>query len=282
MFINKGEGAIISTLPITFYVYLYYNYVLGNTHTSELMLIFSIGIFFIFFRKLEEPEELLFLDKGTGGYWGEGYCLVPSFAPFLRNIGINFPWGLRNGRLNEVHERTRNIDIHHYQDQRDLNYRVNVETSLMVANINRLFDNLIRWIFGFNKGKPELFYQRIGFRIIILALILGWGGNTFSQKETNSRPKVEETDIELLTKNLNLLEVSAGDCVKIPNGAIARIGIWTLPTRYTNNISDLIYVELDGKLQKWLWSNAFRDKPIFSKRQIVLAMTVGGDGQICF
>lgn len=273
MFITKTEGAILSILPISCYLTPYYIYVARNEYTFNLMLLFSTGVFFIFFRVLKEPEELIYLDAGTGGYWGEGYCLVPSFLPFLRNIGINFPWGLRNRRLEGMSERTKNINIHHHQDQRELNYRVNIETSLLTANLNRLFERIGSWIFNINNGKPELFYQRIGFRLMILALILGYGANFFFPKKIqfNGSNQISE-----------LLAVNKNECVKIPDGTIARIAIWSLPTEYTDNISDGILIEVDNKLYEWTWSKAFKEGPTFTKQQIVQTKTIKGDGKICF
>lgn len=184
VFLTKTEAVIIS-VPILFcYTFPYYLWVSHGNHETFLTLLYFFGVFFLLFRKLEEPEELLFLDRGTDGYWGEGYCLVPNFLPFLRNIGINFPWGLRNSRRNILQEeRLRNIDIHHYQDQRDMSYRVNAETSLFAANMNRFFEKLFKWIFSIDEGKPELFYHRIGFRFMLLALILAYTSD-FSKSVT--------------------------------------------------------------------------------------------------
>lgn len=273
MFITKSEGAVLSIFPITCYLAPYYYYVDGNEYTFKLMILFSVGVFFTFFRVLKEPEELMYLDAGTGGYWGEGWCLVPSLLPFLRNIGINFPWGLRNRRLEELEERRKNTDIHHYQDQREMGYRVNVQTTLFAANTNRLIESIIRWVTGYEKGKIELFYQRIGLRIMIPALILGWGANFFFPKTNQSNGSVQYSQ---------LVEVNKGECVKIPDGVIVRIAVWSLPTKYPENISDDIVIESDDKLYKWTWSRAVREKIIFTKQQIIQTKTAKGDGKLCF
>lgn len=165
---------------MSLYITPYYAYVHGNTYVFQLMLLYSIGVLSVFFRVLEEDEEVTFLDKGTGGYWGEGWCLVPSFLPFLRNIGptgINFPFGLRNRRRKELEERRRNVDIHHYRDQDKMEYHVNVQTTMLGANTNRFFEGFFRWFFGYEKGRFDLLFQRFGFRVMLLALVAGWFTN---------------------------------------------------------------------------------------------------------
>lgn len=273
MFITKTDGVILSVIPISCYLTPYYIFVSRNQYTLPLTLVFFAGVLLVLFRLLKEPEEVMFFDAGTGGYWGEGWCLVPSFTPFLRNIGINFPWGLRNRRLEELEERRKDVDIHHYQDQREMGYRVNVQTTLFAANVNRLFESIVRWVTGYEKGKRELFYQRIGFRIMLLAIILGWGANFFFPKPNQGNGSVQFSQ---------LVEVHKGECIKIPDGVIVRIAVWSLPTKYQENISDDILIESDDKLYKWTWSRAIREKIIFTKQQIIQTKTVSGDGKLCF
>ncbi len=108
---------------------------------------------------------------------------------------------------------------------------------------------------------------------MIPALILGWGANFFFPKTSKSDPSLQFSQ---------LVEVNKGECVKIPDGVIVRIAVWSLPTKYPENISDDIVIESDDKLYKWTWSRAVREKIIFTKQQIIQTKTVSGDGKLCF
>ncbi len=108
---------------------------------------------------------------------------------------------------------------------------------------------------------------------MIPALILGCGANFIFPKTNQSNGS---------DRYSQLVEVNKGECVKIPDGVIVRIAVWSLPTKYPENISDDILIESDDKLYKWTWSRAVREKIIFTKQQIIQTKTAKGDGKLCF
>lgn len=192
MKISKATGAtFVFAIPLQIYTYFFRGFVHGNPYFVELNLTFLLGFFFLFFRVLKEDTELMFFGKGTGYYWGEGFCFDPSLVPFLSEIGIFIPWGLRPPRSAGINRLAEKVNIHHYQDQREMRYNVNVETSFFAATMHRIASNFIGWFFGFKKGEEHLIYRRIGIRIILVAVVAGFMTNKINDiKNTSFIPDI--------------------------------------------------------------------------------------------
>jgi hypothetical protein len=125
-------------------------------------------------------------------FWKNGFCLVPSLFPALHNIGVHLGWDLRKSVKQEVVVFNPNINIKHLRDQTIPEYKVNVETSLLMMHGSRISGNIWTWFWvDWKNGDPELIYQRIGFRMILIPLLYGLIGNTWnswfpSKKDANT------------------------------------------------------------------------------------------------
>mgnify|MGYP006054362273 CR=1 FL=1 len=181
MIITKKQGAMISLGIIGFYTFLYYFFVKNNTAWFYLTVLFFIGALAHFVRENRDGAQLRFGGAPTGVYWDAGYCLVPSILHILHNINIYLLWD-----LDEPESENSNISIDTYQDQRQSQYHVRANVSIFWLNVDKLVSVFLSWFFGFQKGRNKLLYQRIGFRIILVAIVIGWVCNSFAPK-----PKVE-------------------------------------------------------------------------------------------
>ena len=179
-FITKWQGFLLCLLLTVPYEFFYFQYFGSNLYTIHLMALFGFGVILHFFHIIEPAEraELVFNGKATGLCWEDGYCFTPSLLPILHYFGIYLLWSLKKPRsFYGVEER--NVYVDHFQDQRLPQYRVNVETSFFTATASRVFNNILCWFIGVEKGKEELLFQRVGFRVMLAAVILGWGANAF-------------------------------------------------------------------------------------------------------
>jgi hypothetical protein len=165
---------------MSLYIIPYKGFVSGTTYASYLILLFIIGVIFMFLVKIEPGTvaELIFFDKATGTYWADGLCLVPTLFPFLHNVGIHFFWWLKKPGV--AYSGSAPPYVHHHRDQRQMEYKVNVETTFFKATVARIAGNMFDWFFNIKRGDPELLFQRLGVRIVIVALILGAGSRVAS------------------------------------------------------------------------------------------------------
>ena len=192
MYITKGQGALYTMLPVSLYVIPYYGFVSGNGYTLELLALFTFGVLFLFLVKIEPGTQgqLLWFEKlvrdtnGRPCLWEDGLCLVPTLFPFLHKVDIHLFWWIKKPITEEDYLNNQNGPyIHHHVDQREMRYNVNVDTSLFMANLQRITGNIFGWFFGITRGNPALLFQRVGTRIIILALLLGFGFNQSASQQ---------------------------------------------------------------------------------------------------
>lgn len=190
--ISKVTGAIIA-LVFMYFVYIdnYRDFVSETIYANELLMFFSLGTLSLFFVKIEPntKAEVTFWGSATGVFWGDGYCLMPTPFPTLDSLDIHFFWWLEKPITEKEYFRhTERNATHHYQDQRDPRFNINVQTSLLTAQTTRITGNILSWFFMFWKGDKELMYQRLGIRIIFIAIVLGYGANTFFPKNEDAAP----------------------------------------------------------------------------------------------
>ncbi len=193
MRIGKLAGAIISLLIMSVYVYYYQKWIKNLPYSFQLTCFFFLGIFLHFLRKIEAgtTAELLFFEKSTNYFWSDGFCLVPSLFPALHNIGIYLLWNLKKETYEELQLFNPNIKIEHthFRDQRLPEYKIKTDASLLSMTIYRIFANLGNWFFSIDRSHPELVYQRIGFKIILLAVIYGFIANSWINLPFNQQKK---------------------------------------------------------------------------------------------
>jgi hypothetical protein len=145
------------------------------------MIFFAFGVLLHFFEVIKPGTraELVFVGKARNFFWEDGYCLVPSFMPILHNFGVRPLWSLKKADILPVYRGDRDVSIDHFQDQRLPRYNVNTQTSMFGMFISRISEAVFGWFLGIQKGDPELLFQRLGSRIIILSIVLGFIANTF-------------------------------------------------------------------------------------------------------
>lgn len=160
------------------YVFIYYQWTKDSPYSIKLVSLFFCGLFFHFFRKIEPgtEAELIFFGKATGKFWEDGFCLVPSLLPILHTIGIYLLWDLKKPIDPHVHKSSpgRTINVEHFHDQRLPMYQVKTKTSLLGMQASRLTGNIFGWFFSVDRKNSELMFQKIGFRIVLVALAAGW------------------------------------------------------------------------------------------------------------
>lgn len=221
MKINKVQGALISLFIMSFYVIPYYNFVEDIPFETELTVLFSVGILFHFIRNIEVGTEskLLFFHQWTGKVWTEGLCLIPSLLPFLHNFGIHLLWDLHKPKYEYSPSRESRVNINNFQDQKLSQYRVGTHTSLFWLNVDKFFSGLIRWFFiEWKDGDPELLFQRVGFRIILVAVSLGGAIGTYVSARNSIQPEkrnlvVAPTGVQ---NGVFVFSPTRGQCVEVP------------------------------------------------------------------
>lgn len=177
--VTKQESAILALIPISIYIATYVMWIAGNPSWVQLSCIFGIGTFLLFTLKIEPGcrGELLWNDKATGYFWEDGLCLMFTIFPLLHAIGIHpFFWIKKDYRENLHLHDARPVTIHHNQD--DFTHRTYSQVSFGKGNFYRILSKITKgiwgWFTGFGIGHPDLIYQRIGWRIMVLAILAGF------------------------------------------------------------------------------------------------------------
>lgn len=187
--ITKTQGAILCLFLCIPYGLLYYGYFGQNQFTPQLLTFFLFGVLLHFFQKIEPGTraELVFFGKARNFFWEDGYCLVPSFLPILHQVGIHLLWSLKKAVYSGIYRSDRDVSIEHFQDQRRPNYNMNTQTTMFGMAVSRILEVIFGWFLEISRGDPELLFQRIGQRIMVLSIILGAFANIFfPNKETRS------------------------------------------------------------------------------------------------
>ena len=168
----------------------YYSYFGNNQYTHQLAALFLFGVLLHFFQKIEPGTyaELVFFGKARNFFWEDGYCFVPSFLPILHHFGIYLLWSLKKAITEPLYRNDRDVSIEHFQDQRRPVYNMNTQTTLLGMAVSRVIEGVFGWFFGIKRGDPELLFQRLGGRIIILAIIFGIIANTFFPNGGTKQP----------------------------------------------------------------------------------------------
>ncbi len=197
-YITKSQATLLCLILVLPYLYFYYSYFGNNQYSLKLTALFLFGVLLHFFHKIEPgtQAELVFCGKATGLYWEDGYCLVPSILPVLHNFGIYLLWSLKKAVGAYEYRSDKEVSIDHFVDQRRPNYNMNVQATPLQMTASRVSEALLEWITGYEKGNPELLYQRVGFRIILLSIILGAFANVFYPDESGSGRQLVSTPTE--------------------------------------------------------------------------------------
>ncbi len=176
MGITKTQSAVLSLIFISFYTYGFFGFLTANHYYMWTLGFFLVGELLMFLRIIETGTyaEVTFFNSGTGIYWSDGVVLSANPFPFLRNIGINTFWDIFRPITERLRMAMTTPEIYHYVDQSKPRYNINVETTFWTAKTDMLITNLLSWLFGFQKGDPELLFQRIGFRILLVTLLSTW------------------------------------------------------------------------------------------------------------
>ena len=211
MHITKGQGAVLTLLPMSLYVVPYYQLVSESKYMLPLLGIFTLGVLFLFLVKIEAGtegellwfEKLVFDKHGDTVVWSDGLCLVPTLFPFLHKVKVHLFWWIKKPITEQDYFDNNNASfIHHYVDQRDMRFNVNVDTSLLAANATRVSGNIFTWFFNINRGAPELLFQRFGTRIIIVALLLGFIANVIGPTRQESKSSWFENTVSSVKQNI--------------------------------------------------------------------------------
>lgn len=191
MGITKTQSAVLSLIFISFYTYGFFGFLTANHYYMWTLSLFLVGELLMFLRIIETGTyaEVTFFNSGTGIYWSDGLVLSANPFPFLRNIGINTFWDIFHPITERLKMAMTTPEIYHYVDQSKPRYNVNVETTFWTAKTDMLVTNLLSWLFGFQKGSPELLFQRVGLRIILVTLASTWVLNHTHPRHNESYEK---------------------------------------------------------------------------------------------
>lgn len=176
--ISKVTGAVICLLLTIPYIVTYkYFFHYETLYRQWLFGIFFFGVLLHFLAKIPPGEYigLAFFGKRINKIWSDGYCLIPSLFPVLHKIDIYLLWSLILD--NSGYRYDRDVNVYHYQDQRSFQFRVNSNTSLLHATMVKFIGNMASWFFEVSKGDPKLLYQRVGFRMMLVSVVLGLFAN---------------------------------------------------------------------------------------------------------
>lgn len=187
-FITKQQAALLCLILTLPYLFLYYMYFGNNYYSLYLTSFFYVGVLLHFFHKIEPGTraEVVFFGKATGGYWEDGFCLVPSIMPVIHYINTHLLWSLKKSEAQGVYRIDRDISIDQYVNQRRPNYNMNVQSTHVQIWLSRVIESIIEWFSGIQKGDEELVYQRLGVRIIVIAILGGISANFFFPKSHTS------------------------------------------------------------------------------------------------
>ena len=179
--INKPVGALLS-LGIMYKLYLaqFQDFVLGNPHASQLLLLFGIGALLQYYDPIAPGTraEVTFWGKATGVFWEDGPALVPSiFRPLEEHLNIHLLWGLKKPFDEEAHLNKIAGNHYHFRDQTLPNYNINATGTIQQAERHRLLTNFIRWVLCLNYKTTDTRRRGFGWRMMIAAYIIGWSTN---------------------------------------------------------------------------------------------------------
>lgn len=188
--INKFDGMVFSLLLMSPWIYLYFWCTNDSLYSLQLTGLLFFGFLFLYLRKIEAgtEAEVVFFEKSfkpNKHIWGDGFCLVPTLLPLLHYIGIHWLWDIRKNPNLIESQFNPNVNIYHHKDQRIPEFKVNSDATLFQSTVYRFFGNVTDWFFSLDSKDPELVYQKLGFRIIIVAVVLGWIGNFFPKSQPN-------------------------------------------------------------------------------------------------
>ena len=169
MYISKLAGGIISLLFAQLYIIPYYRMVAGSVYAERLMYAFIFGVILLFSKKIVGSQELMWFDKGTGGCWSEGWCLLPRLIPLFQRLGANWPWGLRENIRPEDRLLRKNVAVSHNHDDRRARFQVNTTASIGEFAVIRILSNLLNWFFFEMKELSDL-----GLRIVLALVPIGF------------------------------------------------------------------------------------------------------------
>lgn len=264
---------------MSIYTFLFSLYAKETMWAQTLTTIFIVGAFFSFLRKIPAgtKAELLFMEKSTGCYWSDGFCLIPSIGHMFHHIGIYVLWNLKQAYEVGLQETTHLLNINHQYDQSRPTYNVKVETSLFRMELYRMINAITSWIFGFQKGHPELLYQRIGFRIILVAIIGVLIGNFVAPVTTHAKGRKEIIE----ATNQDVMVMYRGECAYLENSATALIQISSRPVRM-EDILEEIEIEKNGSFHLSTWSTLLSTSHQTISPSITIKTTALGNGTICF
>lgn len=187
--INKFQGMILSLLLMSPWMFVYTWWTIESSYSLQLVLLMFFGWVFLYLRKIEAgtEAEVVFFEKSfkpNKHIWEDGFCLVPTLLPVLHIIGIHWLWDIRKNTNSTEMMFNPNVNIYHHKDQRIPEFKVNSDATLFQATVYRFIGNLTDWFFSIDSKDPELVYQKLGFRIIIVAFVLGWVGNFFPKNQS--------------------------------------------------------------------------------------------------
>lgn len=180
MKVTRGNLALLALVPILIESYIYHTWVSDLSHSVALTIFFLLGMMCIALDRVKEGTtryislfgKRLRGDDGRLIEFEEGYYLIPNPLPFLNYIEI---FSLRLVPLAE--EQDSPPLIHHYLDQRQVQYRVNSSTSFFAQSVARITGNFTSWFLSFDKYDPYR-YQKLGTKILIFPLLLGYIGHS--------------------------------------------------------------------------------------------------------
>ncbi len=205
--ITKSEGFLLAQIPIiVIYLSPFYLFVADNQYWWKLLLAFYVAVLFLFMVKIETgtQAELIFFDKSTRVLWEDGLCILPTLFPFAHHIGIHLFWWIKRQDRDPRAFSDTEPDITHHFDGKRMQYVAKVQTSLLAANVNRHLENMVGSFVEYKRGDPELLYQRVGFRLMVIIILFAAITNYTSpltRQSNQSNPSVSNTQAGPSTKN---------------------------------------------------------------------------------
>lgn len=287
MRISKFTGMIICFLIMCPYVLGYWVWVYKFTYSTELTIFFFFGVLLHYLQKIEADteEEVLFNEKSLRPVkiiWDDGFCLLPVFLPTLRNFKIHLGYRLKKYQHQDVSKvSTRVVNIEHYRNQRLPNYEVKAETGLIGLSIHNFIGRKIHWFFNPSEGSEELYYQRVGFRFVLVSLFLGFMVTSPLPAVTQYFPSIN--NIFPPKGYIPLWESQVGACKDMNEvGQKIKIHAHTLPVEMIH-IAEPVILEMDGKLYKSTWTDVYSGNVVFPDgKRIIYAISNSDNSRICF
>lgn len=199
--ISGREAFPIALCLMIPYLPPFYLYARYSNWWIPLMLLYFSGVFLLSFRIIPAGKrgQLTFGATLLNKFWKNGFYVVPTFLPMLKNIDINLLWGVLIEGEDDTHHH-QGVVVDHHADQRLPRFNVNTVTSLFKMLMVQKVSNVADWYFTVHKGAKSLLYQRVGLRVMIAAIFFATIANIVTWVEKSLASFVSPNNYSVLVQ----------------------------------------------------------------------------------